>query len=60
MFIAWGLGMWCAGGLFHPPMATTVMFRIKKSLNIYVSIIVPLLSIAAIVEVFGIKMLFSA
>jgi len=56
LFIAWGLGIWCAGGLFHAP---TISFRIKKSLNIYLSIIVPLLIIAAIVEVLGIKILLA-
>lgn len=55
MFIAWGLGIWCAGGLFHSP---PISFRIKRSLNIYLSIIVPLLIIAAIVEVYGIIILF--
>jgi stage II sporulation protein M len=55
MFITWGLGIWCAGGLFHSP---PISFRIKRSLNIYLSIIVPLLIIAAIVEVLGIKILF--
>jgi stage II sporulation protein M len=55
IFIAWGLGIWCAGGLFHSP---PISFRIKRSLNIYLSIIVPLLIIAAIVEVLGIKILF--
>ena len=54
-FISWGLGIWCAGGLFHSP---PINFRIKRSLNIYLSIIVPLLIIAAIVEVFGTKILF--
>jgi len=56
IFIAWGLGIWCAGGLFHAP---TIGFRIKRSLNIYLSIIVPLLIIAAIVEVLGIKILLA-
>jgi stage II sporulation protein M len=55
IFIAWGLGIWCAGGLFHSP---PISFRVKRSLNIYLSIIVPLLIIAAIVEVFGTKILF--
>ena len=55
VFIAWGLGIWCAGGLFHEP---PVGFRIKRSLNIYLSIIVPLLIVAAIVEVFAAKILF--
>jgi stage II sporulation protein M len=55
IFISWGLGIWCAGGLFHSP---TITFRIERSLNIYLSIIVPLLIIAAIVEVFVIKILF--
>ena len=58
IFIAWGLGMWCAGGLFHSPRLDTITFRVKRSLNIYLSIIVPLLIIAAIVEVLGIKILF--
>jgi stage II sporulation protein M len=57
MFITWGLGIWCAGGLFHAP---TIAFRIKRSLNIYLSIIVPLLIIAAIVEVLGIKILLTS
>jgi stage II sporulation protein M len=57
MFISWGLGIWCAGGLFHAP---TIGFRIKRSLNIYLSIIVPLLIIAAIVEVLGIKILLTS
>lgn len=55
IFIAWGLGIWCAGGLFRAP---PVGFRIKRSLNIYLSIIVPLLIVAAIIEVLGIKILF--
>ena len=58
IFIAWGLGMWCAGGLFHSPRFKTIKFRVKRSLNIYLSIIVPLLIIAAIIEVLGIKILF--
>lgn len=57
IFIAWGLGIWCAGGLFQSP---PVGFRIKRSLNIYLSVIVPLLIIAAIIEVFGIKILYGA
>ncbi len=56
LFIAWGLGIWCAGGLFHAP---TIGFRIKRSLNIYLSIIVPLLIIAAIIEVLSIKILLA-
>jgi stage II sporulation protein M len=56
IFIAWGLGIWCAGGLFQMP---SVGLRIKKSLNIYLSIIVPLLIIAAIIEVLGIKILLA-
>jgi stage II sporulation protein M len=56
MFISWGLGIWCAGGLFHSP---GLNLRIKRSLNIYLSIIVPLLIIAAIVEVLGIKILLA-
>jgi stage II sporulation protein M len=55
IFMAWGLGIWCAGGLFHAP---PVGLRIKRSLNIYLSVILPLLIIAAIVEVYGIKILF--
>lgn len=59
VFIAWGLGMWCAGGLFHTQQRLeTIIFRIKKSLNIYLSLIVPLLIIAAVVEVCGIMVLF--
>lgn len=58
VFIAWGLGIWCAGGLFHAARLTTIIVRVKKSLNIYLCIIVPLLIIAAIVEVLGIKILF--
>jgi stage II sporulation protein M len=54
-FIAWGLGIWCGLGLFHTPSLETINLRIKKSLNIYVSVIVPLLVIAAIIEVLGIK-----
>jgi stage II sporulation protein M len=57
IFTAWGLGIWCAGGLFHAP---PVGLRIKKSLNIYLSVIIPLLIIAAIIEVFGIKILYGA
>jgi stage II sporulation protein M len=57
IFIAWGLGIWCAGGLFHAP---SIGFRIKRSLNIYLSVIVPLLIIAAIVEVVGIKILLTS
>jgi stage II sporulation protein M len=58
MFITWGLGIWCAGGLFHAPGFKTITFRVKRSLNIYLSIIVPLLIIAAIIEVLGITILF--
>ena len=58
MFIAWALGIWCAGGLFHSLRFNTITFRIKRSLNIYLSIIVPLLIIAAIIEVLGLKILF--
>lgn len=57
VFIAWGLGMWCAGGLFHAQRLETITMRIKKSLRIYLSVIVPLLIIAAIVEVLGITIL---
>jgi stage II sporulation protein M len=55
IFIAWGMGIWCAGGLFHPP---AVSIRVKRSLNIYLSVIVPLLVIAAIIEVYSAKILF--
>jgi stage II sporulation protein M len=55
IFIAWGMGIWCAGGLFHAPAIT---IRVKKGLNIYLSVIVPLLVIAAIIEVYGAKILF--
>jgi len=58
MFIAWALGMWCAGGLFHSPRLDTIKFRVKRSLNIYLSLIVPLLIVAAIIEVFVTKILF--
>jgi uncharacterized membrane protein SpoIIM required for sporulation len=55
MFISWGLGIWCAVGFFPFPRLELIKFRIKRSLNIYFSIIVPLLAIAAIIEVLGIK-----
>ena len=55
IFIAWGLGIWCAGGLSQAP---PVGLRIKRSLNIYLSVIMPLFVIAAIVEVFVTKILF--
>ena len=58
MFIAWGLGLWCAVAFFPLPSLEVITFRIKRSLNIYLSIIVPLLIIAAIVEVLGIKILY--
>ena len=57
IFIAWGLGMWCAGGLFHAQRLETITMRIKKSLHIYLSLIVPLLMIAAIIEVLAITIL---
>lgn len=57
VFIAWGLGMWCAGGLSHTQRLETITIRIKKSLHIYLSVIVPLLIIAAIIEVLAIKIL---
>jgi stage II sporulation protein M len=57
IFIAWGLGMWCAGGLFHAQRLETIPMRIKKSLHIYLSLIVPLLIIAAIIEVLAITIL---
>jgi len=57
VFIAWGLGIWCAGGLFHASSAQTVIVRVKKSLNIYLGVIVPLLILAAIIEVLAIKIL---
>jgi len=43
VFIAWGLGIWCAGGLFQARRLETIIVRIKKSLNIYLSVVVPLL-----------------
>ena len=57
VFTAWGLGMWCAGGLSHAQRLETITVRIKKSLHIYLSLIVPLLIIAAIIEVLAIKIL---
>ena len=57
IFTAWGLGMWCAGGLFHAQRLEVITVRIKKSLQIYLSLIVPLLIIAAIIEVLAIKLL---
>jgi stage II sporulation protein M len=54
-FIARGLGIWCAGALSHSPSLETINLRIKRSLNIYLSVIVPLLVIVAIIEVLGIK-----
>ena len=57
VFTAWGLGMWCAGGLFHAQRLETITIRIKKSLQIYLSLIIPLLIIAAIIEVSAIKIL---
>ena len=56
-FIAWGLGIWCAGGLFQTRKSETTIVRIKKSMNIYLSVILPLLIIAAIIEVLGIMVL---
>ena len=58
IFIAWGLGLWCAIAFFPLPSLELITFRIKRSLNIYFSVIVPLLVIAAIVEVFVTKILF--
>jgi stage II sporulation protein M len=55
IFIAWGLGLWCAGAFFPLPSLELIKFRMKRSLNIYFSIIVPLLVIAAIIETLGIK-----
>ena len=59
IFIAWGLGLWCAVAFFPWPSLELITFRIKRSLNIYFSVIVPLLIIAAIVETFGIKILMT-
>lgn len=57
VFTAWGLGMWCAGGLSHAQRLKTIIVRIKKSVNIYLSVIIPLLIVAAIIEVLGIMVL---
>jgi stage II sporulation protein M len=53
IFIAWGLGLWCAGWLVHAPRWETVKVRLKRSLNIYVSLILPMLVVAAVLEVVG-------
>ncbi len=53
IFIAWGLGLWCAGWLVHAPRWETVKVRLKRSLNIYASLILPMLVVAAVIEVVG-------
>jgi uncharacterized membrane protein SpoIIM required for sporulation len=53
IFIAWGLGLWCAGWLVHAPRWKTAKARMKRSLNIYASLLLPMLVVAAVLEVVG-------
>ena len=53
IFIAWGLGLWCAGWLVHTPRWETAKARMKCSFNIYAFLILPMLVVAAVLEVVG-------
>lgn len=50
VFLAWGLGFWCAGALLSHSRLHVLKVRMKAGLDLYVRLIVPLLFIAAMIE----------
>ncbi len=54
IFITWGLGIWCGQWWSGPGKAARAGRRLKESLRIFFGICIPLLVIAAVIEVTGI------
>jgi stage II sporulation protein M len=49
-FIGWGLGVWCGMWVLHPPRRQTLKARLGRSLRLYLTLILPLLAVAAVIE----------
>jgi stage II sporulation protein M len=49
-FIGWGLGVWCGMWVFHPPRWQTLKARLGHALRLYLTLILPLLAVAAVIE----------
>lgn len=50
MFIAWGIGLWRARLMFSPNFKAEAKESLKKIHRVYVTVVLPLLFIAALVE----------
>ncbi len=57
IFIAWGVGFWCAGWWRDPPRLERLQERAQASLLLFGLIVMPLLAVAAVIEATGIKLL---
>jgi uncharacterized membrane protein SpoIIM required for sporulation len=50
MFIAWGIGLWRARLMFSPNFKAESKESLKKTHRVYVTVVLPLLFIAALIE----------
>ena len=57
IWIAWGMGFWCAGWIRYKPRLERLRYRTGASLHLIWVIVLPLLAIAAAIEATGIKLL---
>lgn len=57
IFIAWGVGIWRGMWLFQPERKTAYKDRARKAYFIFLTLILPLLIIAAVIEGLGIAFL---
>jgi stage II sporulation protein M len=50
VFIAWGAGVWIGMWLFHRRPVAVLVERLRKGMQVFVAVVIPLLVIAAIIE----------
>ena len=50
IFIAWGLGLWCGAWLFQRRRGALIKDRVRRSLRVFLGLVLPLLLVAAIIE----------
>jgi stage II sporulation protein M len=60
IFMAWGMGFWCAGWVREAPRRESLRRRAVTSLRLFAVIVLPLLTVAAVIEAVGIKLLTGA
>lgn len=57
IFMAWGMGFWCAGWIRERPRLKRIQRRAATSLYLFTIIVLPMLTVAAAIEATGIKLL---